>query len=185
MGKKGDASLTMMHTLKSPIYQLEAIGTNTVVAAGGGGSSKTGVPNRIDVVEIPRSSTANCHGDGLMKVVGGVDTGQHAVMHMALSVNSNGAAVLMALEGSSCQEYLLCAKKNDSFEKSGSPDKDHLPKEQDFKVSSSAATLRSSFSPNTSSSDETFMNGEGASSSSGSRIKKRSKCKRDCVKFVQ
>ena len=54
MGKPIGPDRTILHRFPYPVYQLKAIGPNLLIAAGGGGNSKTGVPNRIDVVQFDR-----------------------------------------------------------------------------------------------------------------------------------
>lgn len=39
-----------------PIYAVDTIGHDFIAVAGGGGASKTGVPNRIDVISVKTST---------------------------------------------------------------------------------------------------------------------------------
>ncbi len=49
----------ILHSFSYPVYQLRAVGPNVLLAAGGGGLSKTGVPNRVDIVQINRPAYAS------------------------------------------------------------------------------------------------------------------------------
>ncbi|VDM31579.1 unnamed protein product [Hydatigera taeniaeformis] len=120
------------------LYQLKVIGPNTLLAAGGGGNSKTGVPNRIDVIQFNRPAYApigQAANEALIPsnttLIGGLDTKHKAIMHMTLGCQSPGAASILALEGSTCQEYFLHA--NDLEPPTIA---DEIPTEQESSISS-------------------------------------------------
>ncbi|VDN11881.1 unnamed protein product, partial [Dibothriocephalus latus] len=164
---------SILHSFPYPVYQLKAVSSEILLTAGGGGASKTGVPNRIDVVKIARptrivsgsSDDANIPVPPETSIIGGVETDSEAVMHMALSASSSGAAVLFTLEGSACQEYLFCPAKHTPPPKVASvADLD----EQDFKVDSTTPKVDDS-----SSSEEALQNGTPGSLLSGQRSTKK------------
>ncbi|EUB63943.1 hypothetical protein EGR_01071 [Echinococcus granulosus] len=101
---------------RSSHSRTSVIGPNTLLAAGGGGNSKTGVPNRIDVIHFDRPACAPISQDANealipanTTLIGGLNTKHEAIMHMTLGCQSPGAASILALEGSTCQEYFLHA----------------------------------------------------------------------------
>ncbi|KAL7058884.1 hypothetical protein AAHC03_013198 [Spirometra sp. Aus1] len=180
---------SILHSFPYPVYQLKAVSSEILLAAGGGGASKTGVPNRIDVVKIVRptemvsgdSNSASVIVPPEASIIGGVETDSEAVMHMALSASSSGAAVLFTLEGSTCQEYLFCPAKHSS--PPGVANVVDLD-EQDFKVDSTTPKVDDS-----SSSEEVIQNGAPGSLLSNQRSDKMrtkesssvSKCEYSCV----
>ncbi|KAL5107754.1 hypothetical protein TcWFU_005306 [Taenia crassiceps] len=116
MRKSSGPDRTILYRFSYPVYQLKVIGPNTLLAAGGGGNSKTGVPNRIDVIQFDRpayTSISQDSNEALIPVnttlIGGLNTKHEAIMHMTLGCQSSGAASVLALEGSTCQEYFLHA----------------------------------------------------------------------------
>nr|CDS19445.1 prolactin regulatory element binding protein [Echinococcus granulosus] len=116
MRKSSRPDRTILYRFSYPVYQLKVIGPNTLLAAGGGGNSKTGVPNRIDVIHFDRPACAPISQDANealipanTTLIGGLNTKHEAIMHMTLGCQSPGAASILALEGSTCQEYFLHA----------------------------------------------------------------------------
>eukprot|EP00108_Taenia_solium_P007565 TsM_000645000 transcript=TsM_000645000 gene=TsM_000645000 len=116
MRKSSGPNRTILYRFSYPVYQLKVIGSNTLLAAGGGGNSKTGVPNRIDVIQFDRPAHAPISQDSNealipanTTLIGGLNTKHEAIMHMTLGCQSPGAASILALEGSTCQEYFLHA----------------------------------------------------------------------------
>ncbi|VDL91321.1 unnamed protein product [Schistocephalus solidus] len=175
MKHSGMPDKSILHSFPYPVYQLKAVSSEILLAAGGGGASKTGVPNRIDVVKIARPTQIVSRGSANAStplppeasIIGGVETDSEAVMHMALSASSSGAAVLFTLEGSTCQEYLFCPAKPTSPPKVASVAD---LEEQDFKVDSTTPKVDDS-----SSSEEVIQNGVPCGLVSGQQsVKKRS-----------
>lgn len=63
MRKSSGPDRTILYRFSYPVYQLKVIGPNTLLAAGGGGNSKTGVPNRIDLIQFDRPAYAPIRQD--------------------------------------------------------------------------------------------------------------------------
>lgn len=160
---------SIIYSFDYPIYQIKAVGANILLAAGGGGLSKTGVPNRIDAVQLNRPvfgpKTTKYPIERLIpkhtNLIGGTNTQQDAIMHMTLTSQSSGAATVLALEGSTCREYFLYA--NDLEPSQVADVSDH-----DFAVTSTGPRyFNSPASSSSSSTDE--------SNGISTTVKKRSK----------
>ncbi|KAH8869356.1 prolactin regulatory element-binding [Schistosoma japonicum] len=93
-----------------PLYVVDVLDRNSLVVAGGGGAVKTGVPNRIDIVNLYRNS----HGAPTpidIQQSGGLDTGTEAVMSLTV-VNPGDGGFIASLEGQKCVEYIAQTKVN-------------------------------------------------------------------------
>ncbi|PAA51907.1 hypothetical protein BOX15_Mlig003270g1 [Macrostomum lignano] len=104
MTKKRDIGL--LHRFAYPPYRMEAVGQDEVLVCGGGGASKTGVPNQLEIVRLEA-------GQGPLPAVrslGRTSTGTEAVMSAGI-LGAGPVAVVMAAEGSVCQEYQVDANR--------------------------------------------------------------------------
>lgn len=104
MGKKSDYGL--LHQFSYPPYQLQAVTKEEVIVCGGGGGSKTGIPNFIEVLKLESYASAAVGASSLpsVRVVGNVDTSPDAVM--ALDVISCGVYfAIVAAHDKTCIEY--------------------------------------------------------------------------------
>ncbi|CAH8874927.1 unnamed protein product [Trichobilharzia szidati] len=93
-----------------PIYVVDVLDKNSLVVAGGGGAVKTGVPNRIDIVNLYRNekndpTPVDCQRSG------GLDTGTEAVMSLTVITPGDGGYIA-SLEGQKCVEYIAHSKVN-------------------------------------------------------------------------
>ncbi|KAM7542182.1 hypothetical protein Aperf_G00000011455 [Anoplocephala perfoliata] len=151
----------ILYSFSYPVYQLKAIGPGTLLTAGGGGNPRTGIPNRIDVIQFDRPAYAPANVDiaealipKYAAIVGGINTKYEAIMHMALGAQSSNAASILALEKSTCQEYFLHANY---LEPSTIADK--IPTEQESAISSSRGCLNHNHTPSSSSTEDSFPTG--------------------------
>ncbi|CAH8661659.1 unnamed protein product [Heterobilharzia americana] len=93
-----------------PIYVVDVLDRNSLVVAGGGGAVKTGVPNRIDIINLYRNDKSDpipidCQRSG------GLDTGTKAVMSLNVITPGDGGCIA-SLEGQKCVEYIAHSKVN-------------------------------------------------------------------------
>ncbi|RTG81329.1 uncharacterized protein DC041_0012708, partial [Schistosoma bovis] len=80
-----------------PLYVVDVLDRNSLVVAGGGGSVKTGVPNRIDIINLYRNGLDARTPVDVQKS-GGLDTGTEAVMSLTV-VNPGDGGFIASLEG--------------------------------------------------------------------------------------
>ncbi|VDP23414.1 unnamed protein product [Schistosoma margrebowiei] len=80
-----------------PLYVVDVLDRNSLVVAGGGGSVKTGVPNRIDIINLYRNGLDARTPVDVQKS-GGLDTGTEAVMNLTV-VNPGDGGFIASLEG--------------------------------------------------------------------------------------
>ncbi|CAI2736773.1 unnamed protein product [Schistosoma spindalis] len=93
-----------------PLYVVDVLDRNSLVVAGGGGSVKTGVPNRIDIINLYRNGR-NARTPVDVQKSGGLDTGTEAVMSLTV-VNPGDGGFIASLEGQKCVEYIAQSKVN-------------------------------------------------------------------------
>ncbi|CAH8681203.1 unnamed protein product [Schistosoma rodhaini] len=93
-----------------PLYVVDVLDRNSLVVAGGGGSVKTGVPNRIDIINLYRNGQDARTPVDVQKS-GGLDTGTEAVMSLTV-VNPGDGGFIASLEGQKCVEYIVQSKVN-------------------------------------------------------------------------
>ncbi|KAK4475435.1 hypothetical protein MN116_002489 [Schistosoma mekongi] len=91
-----------------PLYVVDVLDRNSLVVAGGGGAVKTGVPNRIDIVNLYRNNQGAPTPIDIQQS-GGLDTGTEAVMSLTV-VNPGDGGFIASLEGQKCVEYIAQTK---------------------------------------------------------------------------
>lgn len=163
---------SIIYSFSYPVYQLKAIGPNTLLTAGGGGNPRTGIPNRIDVIQFdrPAYAPADVESDEALiplntSVVGGINTRNEAIMHMALGAQSSGAASILALEKSTCQEYFIHSNYLEP-----STIADQIPTDQECAITSSKLAYQTHRHSNSNSSTDDSCNGiTGVSSTTVNR----------------
>ncbi|VDP21389.1 unnamed protein product [Echinostoma caproni] len=96
-----------IHGFGYPIYATGCVGRHAVAVAGGGGAAKTGVPNRIDIVDIRNDPKMPVP---MAEICGGLDTGTEAVMSLAVSDVAGSGSLFTSLEGRMCVEYSAAPK---------------------------------------------------------------------------
>lgn len=176
MSNSNGPDRSILCSLSYPVYQLKAIGPSTILTAGGGGNPKTGIPNRIDVIQFDRPAYAPANVDvaealipKYIAIVGGMNTKHEAIMHMALGAESPGAASILALEKSTCQEYFIHANH---LEPSTIADK--IPTEQESAISSTKDCQRHKHTPSSSSTEDSLpTTGVSSTTTNRKRIAKK------------
>nr|CDS28828.1 expressed protein [Hymenolepis microstoma] len=172
MPARNGTDRSIIYSFSYPVYQLKAIAPDILLTAGGGGNPRTGIPNRIDVIQFdrPAYAPATIDSDEALipvntTVVGGINTQNEAIMHMALGSQSPGAASILTLEKSTCQEYLIHANHLEP-----STIADQISTDEECAITSSKLAYQThKYSSSNSSTDDSYNGITGVSSTTVKR----------------